>query len=118
MLVDLSWADSIRLALILGSITRFLKTNPNPFAWQRWTTPTGVQYPLREGWDTVATLRLDSACNSRMGHLLMRYGTLRGTVFQITDPVSNRPVTMRFHHTGKGRHRRFFVSPTERKTHI
>ncbi len=22
------------------------------------------------------------------------------------------------HHTGKGRHRRFFVSPTERKTHI
>lgn len=68
-------------------------------------------HPLREGWPASNTLRLDSKCCARMGILLSRHATKRGTVHTIPDPQTGRQIRVRFSHRGKGRHRLFFVTP-------
>lgn len=65
---------------------------------------------LREGNSEVFTLRLNDQCNARMGLLLARHATDRGTIHQFRDPATQQIVRARFHHRGKGRHRRFIVT--------
>ncbi|MEI6178307.1 MAG: hypothetical protein WCS43_15550, partial [Verrucomicrobiota bacterium] len=67
-------------------------------------------FSLREGNPSVASIRLNDQCLSRMGILLGRHATERGTVHNFTCPVSRQRVTVRFHRRGSGRHRRFFVT--------
>ena len=67
-------------------------------------------FSLREDWPAVNSLRLDATCSSRMGLLLMRHATARGTIHRVPDPTTGTPVPVRFHHIGKGRHRRFLLS--------
>ena len=68
-------------------------------------------YSLREGWSSVLTLRLNDVCNSRMGLLLLRHATERGSVHNFIDPQTSKAVRIRLSHYGKGRHRRYSLSP-------
>lgn len=58
----------------------------------------------------VTTLVLESKCQSRMGLLFQRHCTEKGQLFTWRDD-HGALVKVRFMSKGKGRHRRFFVTP-------
>jgi hypothetical protein len=68
--------------------------------------------PLRpeSGSPAVNTLALDGKCTSRMGLLLKRHSTKRGTLHTFRDD-SGHIVKIRFASKGEGRHKRFLVTP-------
>lgn len=66
--------------------------------------------PLREGIAETLTLNLDSKSHSRMGTLLQRHcHGERGSNHTIT--VDSSPIKVKFASKGKGRHRRYTITP-------
>lgn len=84
--------------------------------WQEGIFPWNMQgkeetYALRDGQPHVITLRLNDTCNSRMGLLLKRHTPERGSVHAFRPQPGEDIVRVRFSARGKGRHKRFYVSP-------
>lgn len=68
--------------------------------------------PLRpdQGAPHVLTLALNEKCTSKMGLLLKRHSSERGSVHSFND-ASGNPVKIRFSSRNGGRHKRFFLTP-------
>jgi hypothetical protein len=84
--------------------------------WQEGLFPWNMQgkeetYPLRDGLPHIITLRLSDTCNSRMGLLLKRHTPERGSVHAFRPTPGAEIVRARFSAKGKGRHKRFYVTP-------
>ena len=88
--------------------------------WENGYFPWNLQgreeaFSLRAGEPAVITLRLNDTCASRMGLLLSRHATERGTIHEFTDPATLQRVRCRFQHCGKGMRRRFMVTALDNK---
>lgn len=79
-----------------------------------WNLSGREEYkPLRPeaGCEHITTLTLDGKGMSKMGILLKRHATEKGTLHTIREDSSGRVIKVRFWTRGSGRHKRYFVSP-------
>jgi hypothetical protein len=67
--------------------------------------------PLRpeSGHQAVHTFFLDGKGNSKMGILLKRHATKKGTIHTFRDEATGQIIRVRFLSKGEGRHKRYFI---------